>query len=222
MPRALLVGCAAVAALYLAVNWVLVANLNPSDFKVVFGYDESRVTLGHVILTRLLGRTGGIVMSVLVLVAFISAASAMTVVGPRVYSAMADDGFLPKVLRASTGEVPVRSVLLQCAVALVILATHTLQETLANLGAILTLFAALVSLAVLIRATSQDAHLPKPDPLTMVAASIHVASSVFMLYFGFRHSPRLLLWVAIVAVFGLTFWATAARRLQRAALARAD
>jgi len=144
------------------------------------------------------------------------------VVGPRVYSAMAADGFLPRVLRSNATDVPVSSVLLQCAVALVILATHTLQETLANLGAILTLFAALVSLAVLIRATSQDADLPKPDALTMVAAAIHVASSVFMLYFGFRHSQHLLLWVAIVTAFGLSFWATAARRLQRAALARAD
>ncbi|HQZ15875.1 MAG TPA: amino acid permease, partial [Vicinamibacteria bacterium] len=99
VPRALLIGCGLVAVLYLAVNWVFVANLAPEDFKVVFGYDESKVTLGHVILSRVLGPFGGFIMSLLVLVAFVSAASAMTVVGPRVYATMAADGYLPAFLR---------------------------------------------------------------------------------------------------------------------------
>src|SRR4029078_13432049 len=119
--------CGLVAVLYLAVNWVFVANLSPQDFKVVFGYDESKVTLGHVILTRILGPTGGFIMSLLVLVAFVSAASAMTIVGPRVYATMARDGYLPAFLRVEDGLVPEKSTILQCGVALVILATHTLQ-----------------------------------------------------------------------------------------------
>ena len=208
VPRALLIGCGLVAVLYLAVNWVFVANLTPADFKVVFGYDESKVTLGHVILSRILGPTGGLVMSVLVLVAFISAASAMTVVGPRVYSTMAGDGYLPAFLRVEEGKVPVRSIALQCLVALVILATHTLQQALANVGAILTLFAALVSVSIFRRVFSSQG-LEKPDTLTLMAAGIHVASSAFMLYFGFRDSTGLLIWVAAVAATGFGFWALA-------------
>ncbi|MEO5761493.1 MAG: APC family permease [Vicinamibacteria bacterium] len=215
VPRALLIGCTLVAALYLAVNWVFVANLAPGDFKVVFGYDETKVTLGHVILTRLLGPTGGFVMSFLVLVAFASAASAMTIVGPRVYATMAADGFLPAFLRVEKGEPPVRAILLQCAVALLILATHDLQQALANVGAILTLFAALVSIAIFRRAFSSDPSLEKPNLLTLIAAFIHVASSAFMLYFGFRESTRLLIWVAVVAAAGLSFWAMARPRATR-------
>lgn len=212
VPRALIIGCSAVAVLYLAVNWVFVANLAPEDFKVVFGYDESKVTLGHVILGRILGPTGGFVMSLLVLVAFISAASAMTIVGPRVYATMARDGYLPAFLRSAEGDVPARAVVLQCAVALAILATHTLQQALANVGAILTLFAALVSLSIFRRFFSTDASLEKPGGLTLAAAAIHVSSSAFMLYFGFRDSTHLLLWVAVVAAFGLVFWAIARPR----------
>ncbi|MBX7184017.1 MAG: APC family permease [Vicinamibacteria bacterium] len=207
VPRALLIGCGLVAVLYLAVNWVFVANLTPNDFKVVFGYDESKVTLGHVILSRILGSTGGFIMSLLVLVAFVSAASAMTVVGPRVYASMAQDGYLPAFLRVEEGTVPVKAIVLQCIVALSILATHTLQQALANVGAILTLFAALVSVSIFRRALSRDAGLEKPNALTLAAASIHVGSSVFMLYFGFKDSTRLLIWVGAVLAAGLTFWA---------------
>lgn len=209
VPRALLIGCAAVALLYLAVNWVFVANLTPEDFKVVFGYEESRVTLGHVILTRLLGPTGGRIMSLLVLVAFVSAASAMTIVGPRVYAVMAEDGYLPAFLRAQEGRPPVRAIVLQCAIALAILNTHTLQQALANVGAVLTLFAALVSVAIFRRAFSAAPNLERPDALTLLAAAIHVGSSAFMLYFGFRNSPTLLLWVGLVALAGIGFWALA-------------
>jgi len=212
VPRAMLIGCGLVAVLYLAVNWVFVANLTPDDFKVVFGYDQSKVTLGHVILTRILGPTGGFIMSLLVLVAFISAASAMTIVGPRVYATMAEDGYLPAFLRVEEGKVPARSIVLQCGVALIILATHTLQQALANVGAILTLFAALVSVAIFRRALSRRSDVEKPSALTLVAAGIHVSSSVFMLYFGFRDSTKLLVWVGAVLAAGLTFWAIARPR----------
>jgi APA family basic amino acid/polyamine antiporter len=215
VPRALLIGCGVVALLYLAVNWVFVANLKPDDFKIVFGYDESKVTLGHVILSRLLGPAGGFIMSLLVLVAFVSAASAMTIVGPRVYATMAADGYLPAFLRVEEGRVPVRSIVLQCAVALVILWTHTLQQALANVGAILTLFAALVSASIFRRALSKDMDLEKPGALSLLAAGVHVASSAFMLYFGFRDSTRLLIWVVAVLAAGLTFWAIARPRGDR-------
>jgi len=58
------------------------------------------------------------------------------VVGPRVYAAMAADGFLPRVLAAREGRPPVWSVVLQAAVAVVILLTHSLQQILTNVGAI--------------------------------------------------------------------------------------
>ena len=43
----------------------------------------------------------------------------------------------------------------------------------------------------------------------MLFRSIHVASSAFMLYFGFRDSTGLLIWVAAVAATGFGFWALA-------------
>ncbi|HPP53232.1 MAG TPA: amino acid permease, partial [Thermoguttaceae bacterium] len=48
-------------------------------------------------MRELVGSAGARIMSVFMIVALVSAASAMTMIGPRVYAAMARDGYLPKV-----------------------------------------------------------------------------------------------------------------------------
>jgi len=202
VPRSMLLGCAMVAVLYLAVNWVFVANLTPEQARAVFEYESKRVTLGHLVVRQLLGDTGGQAMSVLAIIALVSAASAMTVVGPRVYAAMADDGFLPRMLRASVGRPPAACVWLQSALAMVLLFTHTLQQVLSNVGAILTLFAALVSCAIVRERLRPTGRTP-PGGVVLACAAIHVASAAWMLYFGLRGGTRLWYWIAVVTAAGL-------------------
>jgi APA family basic amino acid/polyamine antiporter len=213
VPRAMLIGCALVAVLYLVVNWVFVANLTPAESRAVFEYETKRVTLGHLVIKELLGAAGGIAMSCLSLTAFIAATSAMMLVGPRVYAAMAEDGFLPQALAARGGRAPTGSVLLQAALALVLLFTHTLQQVLSNVGAILTLFAALVSLTIF-RVRFGESSLPKPDVLTLLAAGVHVASAAYMLYFGFRGKTNLLVWIAAVVLVTLVAYTVTVSRLR--------
>lgn len=196
VPRAMLIGCSLVAVLYLLVNWVFVANLTPERAKVVFDYDASRVTLGHLITRDLLGEAGGSVMSVLAIVAFVSAMSAMTFAGPRIYAAMARDGFLPRALAGSEGAPPVGSILLQAALSIVLIYTHTVKEVLGNVGALLTLFSALVALS-LFRLR------PRAPLLALVAAAVYVASTVLMLWFGVQRASTVLHWVALVAVVAM-------------------
>ncbi len=212
VPRAMLVGTTLVASLYLVVNWVFVANLTPEDGRIVFEYGErSQVTLGHVVVTRLIGTQAGVIMSLLVTCAFTAAASAYTLAGPRVYAEMARDGFLPSALRGEAGRPPVASVLLQGSLALVILQTHSLREALANVGAILTFFAALVSLSVF-RIWPRSRSRERPDALTLVAAAVQVATAGFMLYIGFRHSTGLIVWTGAVAGAALVGYTLTRRR----------
>lgn len=206
VPRAMLVGCTGVALLYLAVNWVFVANLTPEQGRVVFEYEETRVTLGHLVVRELLGPLGGQAMSLLVVAAFTAAASAMTLVGPRVYAAMARDGFLPRAIAGGEGRPPAASIVMQAAIALLLVFTHTLQQVLMNVGALLTLFAALTSFSVFTARRSRP-ELPAPGTLTRLAAGLHVASSVFLLYFGFRDSLRMVAWVAAVGACALLAYA---------------
>ena len=210
VPRAMLIGCALVAALYLAVNWVFVANLTPADASAVFRYESESVTLGHVIAQRLAGPGAGRLMSALVILLFVSAMSAMTFAGPRVYAAMAKDGFLPKVFAGREGRPPAASVLLQSALALLIVFTHDLRQALSNVGAILTLFAALTAAGLFRARFSAGGKFPKPALAGLLAAGVYSASAVYMLYFGFRDKGSTLLWwlagvlAAAFAAYALT------------------
>jgi APA family basic amino acid/polyamine antiporter len=213
VPRAMLIGCATVAILYLLVNWVLVANVTPEQAKAVFEYESSRVTLGHIVIRTLLGPGGASAMSAIAFVAFVSAMSAMILAGPRVYAAMADDGLLPRILGTRRGRPPVGSVLLQGAVALLIVWTHTLRSVLQNIGAVLTLFAALTCLSLFVVFFRRRA---RPSRIALAAAAVYLLSSMWMLYFGFRQSSQLIWWVAGSAVIAFgAYYATSRFRPAR-------
>jgi APA family basic amino acid/polyamine antiporter len=211
VPRAMLLGCALVAVAYLLVNWVFVANLTPAQARVVFDYEKTKVTLGHVIATSIAGPAGGRFMSTLAIVAFVSAMSAMTFVGPRLFASMAQDGFLPRVLRGKVGEPPVGSVVFQGVLALLILYTNTQEKLLQNAGAILTICSALVAVS-LFRVRVDPRGRPLPPLISLVAAGIFVASTLWMLYFGFQGNTQLPIWVgAVVGASGVAYSLTPRR-----------
>jgi APA family basic amino acid/polyamine antiporter len=209
VPRAMLIGCLAVGTLYLLVNYLFVANLTPEQASVVRGYGDftslkgefNQVTLGQAVMAQLLGSGAAKVMSAVMILLFVSAMSAMTLVGPRVYAAMARDGFLPRVLAGAEGHPPTGAVLLQGGLALVVLWTHELRSMLTNMGAILVLFAAMTVSGLFRAAWRAERREDRPAPASLVAAGVYVLSSAVMLYFGFRESMSLLLWVG--GVFGL-------------------
>lgn len=221
VPRAMLIGCLAVGALYLVVNFIFVANLTPAQGTVVFQYDDftslkgqfDQVTLGQAVMAALLGPVAAKVMSAVMLLLFISAMSAMLLVGPRVYAAMAKDGFLPAFLGAKTGKPPTGAVLLQGGLALLLLFTHDVRSVLSNVGAILVLFAALtVSGLFVAKARGKD-----PSVVSLVCAGLYVLSAVWMFFEGFKRSPTLLGWVGLVGLVGLAAYLMTKRTQQRPA-----
>ncbi len=222
VPRAMLLGTIVVALLYLVVNVVFVANLTPSEGTVVFNYGDftslkgqyEQVTLGQAVMAHLMGPGAARVMSAVMLLLFISAMSAMMLVGPRVYAAMASDGVLPKVLRAKEGKPPTAAVILQGVLALSLLYTHDVRTVLSNVGAVLVFFAALTVaglFAALARAKTPE---QRPSALGLVGAAVYVVSAAWMLFQGFRDSLTLLLWVAGVAAVALVAWGVTRRVAQ--------
>ncbi len=199
--RAMLFGCAVVGVLYLAVNWVFIANLTPDQAGVI--RDQSAyITLGHVIAHDILGETGASLMSVLVIIVLISATSAMIFTGPRVYDAMARDGFLPRILIGREGKPPAFAVMVQGALALALVFAYDFQQVLQNVGAILTLFSALTVLG-LFRVRFSSKYPIKPSIGSLLASAFYVLLAGWMLYFGFRNKGGLLPWVAGVSVVAL-------------------
>jgi basic amino acid/polyamine antiporter, APA family len=211
VPRAMVLGCAIVGILYLFVNWVFVANLTPEQCKVVFNYETARVTLGHLVMKNLVGDFGASCMSVLAIIAFISAMSAMTFLGPRVYAAMAKDGFLPRVLEAREGKPPIGAVILQGAIALFLVFAYQLGEILNNVGAILTLFSAL-TVSSLFWVCIRHKNIARPAFVTLASALFYLFLSGVMLYFGFKQSPTLNLWVGASILAALVGYFITRRR----------
>lgn len=211
VPRAMLIGCALVAILYLLMNWVFVANLTPEQGLAVVAYESKRVTLGHQIMKELIGDTGARLMSLMAIALFVSAMSAMIFAGPRIYGAMAGDGFLPRIFQARENRPPAGSIVLQGVLSIVLIFTHPLQQVLQNIGAVLTLFAALTCLS-LFRIRFGRTGLPRPPPSALVAASIFALSAAWMLYVGFRSSPLLVAWMAAILLVSLVAYRLTVRR----------
>src|SRR5690606_8932505 len=112
--------------------------------------------------------------------------SAMTLVGPRVYAAMAEDGFLPRALAARAGRPPVGSIVFQSAVSIAIVWTHSVRSALDSVGALLILFSALTCTTLFaIRWRRPD--LPRPRPVALAAAAAYIALSAWVLFYGVRH-----------------------------------
>ncbi len=200
--KATLIGCLAVGILYLVINWIFVANLTPESASAVFTYEEKRITLAHVLAHDLFGQSAGAAVSVMMVIAFISAASAMTFVGPRVYAAMAEDGFLPRILAAHDGRVPVGSVILQGAIAVLIVLVQPFQHIMHDVAAILTLFTLLTVLSLFrVRFARED--LPRPSAVRLTAALVYSLLASWMLYYGFQAKTQLLPWIGIVVVVAL-------------------
>ncbi|MBK9518500.1 MAG: amino acid permease [Anaeromyxobacter sp.] len=202
VPRAMLVGTSLVALLYLTVNWIFVANLAPAEAAVVFRYEADQVTLGHAVMARLMGPWAGALWSAATVLVFLSAMSAMIFLGPRVYAAMARDGFLPRFLAASPhGHPPRAAILLQGALALLIVFTQGLRGALGQVGAVLVLFAALTALGLVL--ARLRGRTPAPSLAALLAAAVYVASSAWMFWRAFGEAPVVLAWVAGAAAVGL-------------------
>ena len=205
--RAVWTGCAAVGILYLALNWVFVANLDPAAAKVVFAYETQHATLAHALLERLVGPVGAMIAAAIIILLFLSAMSAMTFVGPRVYAAMAADGYLPRRFRARAGRPPFWSVLLQGAIALAFVLTHDIREAVESASSVLILFSGLTALCVLRLRARGGAT--RPPLLAAVAATIYACFNAWLLYLGvtrFGHVGWQL--AAVVAIAVLVYAAT--------------
>jgi APA family basic amino acid/polyamine antiporter len=142
---------------------------------------------------------------------------------------MARDGYLPAVFAGEGDRPPVGSVLLQGAIALVVAMTTTFIKAIFTLGTVLTLLAALTALGVF-KLQFDRRQAEKPGVPALIAATIFVGLSGWMLYFEFT-SPLLntvdlpgvgkvaapLVWLVFVAAITVVYAAWGARRRGAAA-----
>ncbi len=143
LPKSLLLGTGAVVLLYIALNVFYVYAVPPAEMSGV-------ISIGGLAALRLFGPSFEAALSVLIAFALFSSLSAFIILGPRVYFAMARDGVFFKgiaVVDKKTG-VPARSVVLQGAIASLMVLFGTFDQLLTYMGFSLGVFPILCVLGV--------------------------------------------------------------------------
>jgi APA family basic amino acid/polyamine antiporter len=155
LPRALLIGTAAVILLYLALNVAFLAAAPPGELAGV-------VDVGHVAAVKLLGPRAGTALSAVIALVLAASVSALLMAGPRVYQQMGCDHPRLAVLARRTRQGgPVVAVTLQAAIALAMIATSTFAALLLYIGFTLSLVAGLTVLGVFVL-RRREPCLPRP------------------------------------------------------------
>ena len=115
----------------------------------VFGTPGSEIIEQKQVATLSANAIGGsrfeLFTRVVILICLVTSVSALTITGPRVYSKMADDGFLPAVLRFKEGTSPARSIWMQAVLAIIVISISQLPDLLSYLGFTLSISAALTA-----------------------------------------------------------------------------
>lgn len=145
IPWSVLAGTAIVAVLYLGLNVVFLASGPLTDLA------DAKNKVAHVAAADLFGMGGGRFVSWMIVIGLISTLSANIMAGPRVYEAMGRDYPLLRFLtvrRAGGG--PVVAILLQAAVATVMMVTASFETLLSYASITLSLIASLTVLGVVV------------------------------------------------------------------------
>ena len=154
-PIALVVGTLFVTVLYVALNAMFL-------YVAPMGELAGKIDVGHVAAVRIFGDAGGRIMSGLIVLGLVSAASAMTWIGPRVAMTMGEDCRALRFLaRRCAQGTPRVAMLVQSGIVILLLLTASFDDILTYIQFSLTLMSFLVVLGVIILRVRRP-ELPRP------------------------------------------------------------
>ena len=180
LPRSLLVGTTLVIVLYLSLNLLFVYAVPPAEMSGV-------IAVGGLAGSRLFGAVGDTVISALIGFALISSISALIILGPRVYYAMAKDGYFFKAIARvhPVSRVPSTSIVLQCSIAMLMVLTGTFDQILTYMGFCLGIFpiAAVIGVFKLRRGASSSGYRMPGYPLPPLVFSVVTTAMLALAFF---------------------------------------
>jgi APA family basic amino acid/polyamine antiporter len=178
IPRSLLTGTGIVMILYLLLNVVYVYAIEPAEMKGV-------ISIGGLAVRNLFGNSMEIAFSLMIAFALFSSLSAFIILGPRVYYAMAADGYFFRFVSKTNARThaPSGAILLQAAIAIVMVISGTFDQILTYMGFALGFFPILAVAGVLkLRKRMNKGGIPIYVPIYLVFSTI-------MLILSFMERP---------------------------------
>ncbi len=171
VPLGIIAGTATVTIVYLLLNAIFV--LVPASAAITMQEDVAAIAAAS-----LGGERFVVLVRTIIVLSLASSVSAMTMAGPRVYAKMADDGFLPRFL--SDAGMSIRyTVVLQGALAVIVIAIASIQSLLSYLGLTLSLAAAMTCSLIFLpaqRASASRLPLYPLTPIVFISATLVTAA----------------------------------------------
>lgn len=186
LPVSLVTGTVIVAVFYLTLNAVFMMAVPPDPL-------EGRVEVGSIAAESLFGRAGGAVFSGMMALALVSCVSAMALVGPRVYYAMAQDKlFFTHAARLHpVWKTPANAIIWQIIASIAMLLTGSFESLIYYIGFALILFAALAAAGLFrVRGRPGWKRLRVAGRWVPGAAGLFIAASVWMLVYTTALRPK--------------------------------
>jgi APA family basic amino acid/polyamine antiporter len=144
IPLALLNGTLIVTGLYLLLCYVFIKTVPLAAL-------QGKVEVGYLAAVAIFGQTWGSLLTLVISLALVSSVSAMIMAGPRVMQAVGEDfPIFRQLARRNTAGVPAMAILLQSAIAVLLLLTARAGQILNFVGVTLSIFAFLSVLGVII------------------------------------------------------------------------
>ncbi len=198
LPRALLAGTGLVAFAYLGLNVAYIYALPLESLKGV-------LPVGATTATALFGSRVGTLFAGLLTLCLLASVSGMSLVGPRVYYAMAQDGCFPRgaaLLHPRWGT-PARAIVSQAAVSSILALTGSFEALVYYIGFALILFAALAVAGVWrLRRRPGWRRLPAVNWCYPAIPAIFVLTSGWMLAWTLVDRPREAMWGLLTVACG--------------------
>lgn len=198
LPRALTYGIVLITVVYLLTSATFI-------YLVPFDQVTSGETFAAQAGTALFGRAGGLIFSLLVVVAVLGSLAALVMSAPRVYFAMARDRlfFAPAATLHPRFGTPARATALQAALASLLVVVGTFNEIISYFVFVVVVFIALTvaGLFKLRGRGAKQAHFLTPGyPVTPVAFLVCIAVLLFLIG---SNSPMQALLGVVVVILGL-------------------
>jgi APA family basic amino acid/polyamine antiporter len=204
LPRSLLGGTAIVIVLYLLLNAVYFYG---ASVEVLAG----EVEVGLISAKNLFGDTGVTLVTIVLSASILASASAMTVIGPRIYYAFGKD--FPPMRRLAQSDpksgAPKNALLLQGIVTTIIILSGRIDQIIQYAGFTLTLFASLaVSCVIILRIREPELVRPFKTWGYPITPILFLAISLWTMIWAIQGRPtESILGLATAALGGALFYA---------------
>jgi len=178
LPFSLLLGTGLVLLLYLSLNVLFVYAMPPRDMNGV-------IAIGGLAASRLFGGPADTAISMLIAFALLSSISALIILGPRVYYAMAKDGYFFRFVSDvhPVFRVPSKAIVLQFFIASVMVMSGTFDQILTYMGFCLGIFPIAAVLGVFkLRKTNNGTHRMPLFPIPPLLFSVVSAAILVLAY----------------------------------------